>query len=132
MTLVFLGRSTPEGIGCFEQVAENITAKPFTLKLNRIGYWKRPKVLWSGPDVCPEPLSQLVIDLQHTLRECGFRPEKRAYKPHVTLARKANEITANPLVKPLFWNPNRFVLAGSTSSSNSPRYRVINQWDIMG
>lgn len=130
MTLVFLGRVTPEQLPCVIQAADAVVGKSFTLELDRNGYWKRPQILWCGPKQIPEQLSQLVQDLQQGLCTCGFQPEQRVYSPHVTLARKAKHAEANYLDESVIWTPGKFVLAGSHSGSELPRYRVLNQWEL--
>jgi 2'-5' RNA ligase len=130
LTLVFLGRVPPERIDCIEQVANGVTAVPFTLNLDRTGYWKRPHIVWCSPEQTPEPLNQLVHDLQLGLTNCGFQPEKRTYKPHVTLARKARPVKNSELDHSIVWSPHEFVLAGSHSRAELPRYTIIKSWGI--
>ncbi|RYI08442.1 MAG: RNA 2',3'-cyclic phosphodiesterase, partial [Acetobacteraceae bacterium] len=48
-------------------------------------YWPGARVLVAALST-PTPLRQLHADLEHAMRELGFGPEKRALKPHVTLA----------------------------------------------
>jgi 2'-5' RNA ligase len=130
MTLVFLGRVAPEQLRCVRQVADSVVAYSFTLKLDRACYWKRPGISWCGPEETPKQLSQLVRDLQQGLCACGFQPEQRKYKPHVTLARKVKHAEASCLEQAIVWSPGYFVLAGSYSGPEAPRYRVLNQWEL--
>ena len=130
MTLVFLGRTTPEQLLCVKQVADGVVAKPFTVELSRIGFWKKPKILWCGPDKSIEQLNRLVHDLQQGLTSCGFLPEKRNYTPHVTLARKAKPAEHAGVEAPIIWQPREFVLAASHSGSELPRYKVLDRWQI--
>ena len=130
MTLVFLGRVPPEQLPCVRSVAASIVAEPFNLELSEINYWKRPRIIWCGSDRTPDPLQQLVHDLQRGLTQCGFEPEKRTYKPHVTLARKVRPTSAQLLDEPIVWRPREFVLAGSHSGPKPPRYQVLERWDF--
>ncbi len=130
MTLVFLGKVTPEQLPCVRQVGDAVAAEPFVLELSRTGYWKRPRILWCGPDQTPGPLNQLVGNLQQGLSACGFQPEQRIYKPHVTLVRKARPVENPKLNTPIIWRPREFVLAGSRSDTNPPRYRILERWNI--
>ncbi len=130
ITLVFLGEIRPEQLPCVEQVADAIQGVPFTLKLDRVGYWPRPRIPWVGPAETPEPLQALVQDLQCGLQECGFKPERRPYKAHVTLARKARPIPAARLEEPLAWQVREFVLAASHSGPKPPRYEVLKRWPL--
>jgi len=130
MTLVFLGGVLSEQIPCVRDVANSLAAEPFSLELVRTGFWKRPRILWCGPERTPEPLQQLVHELQIGLTRCGFEPEKRTYKPHVTLARKASATPTQLLHEPIIWQPREFVLAGSHSGPKPPRYRILDRWDF--
>ncbi len=130
MTLVFLGRVLSEQLPCVQDVANSILTESFSLELTKIDYWKRPRILWCGSDQTPEPLHKLVNDLQRGLLRCGFEPENRTYKPHVTLARKARPASVQQLQVPVVWQPKEFVLAGSHSGPKPPRYRILNRWSV--
>lgn len=130
MTLVFLGRITPEQMACARQVADDIAADPFVLELDRTGYWKRPRIHWCAPKRTPEPLSRLVRTLQSGLTACGLQPEDREYRPHVTLARKAESVDNVALDASIIWQPREFVLAGSPPGDKLPRYRILDKWGI--
>ena len=132
MTLVFLGAVEPERLACVERAAEAIQAGPFNLQLDQIGHWPRPRILWLGSPEAPEPLSTLVGDLQAGLADCGFKPERRPYKPHVTLARKARRVSPVTLEKPLQWRVREFVLAGSSLGDKPPRYQILKRWKLVG
>lgn len=130
LTLVFLGKVVPERLECVKEAANSITARPFTLELTKIDYWRRPRILWCGPDQTPDPLLQLVGDLQQRLLDCGFKPEKRIYQPHITLARRARFVSMTALDSRIVWRPTEFVLAGSHSGAKPPRYHVLERWRI--
>jgi 2'-5' RNA ligase len=130
MTLVFLGKVPPEQVDCVRKVAAGVVARSFSLELNMVGYWQKPRILWCAPDNTPEPLNQLVYDLQQGLVACGVQPEKRPYAPHVTLMRKAAVVVERFLDESVVWAPREFVLARSDSGLENPRYRVLNRWNI--
>ena len=132
MTLVFLGRVDPDQLACARRVAAGIAIQAFTLELTKVDYWRRPRILWCGPDVIPGSLQQLVDDLKLGLHGCGFEPENRIYKPHVTLVRKARGAKAQRLQQPVVWRPREFVLAGSHSGQVIPRYQVLHRWELIG
>lgn len=129
ITLVFLGQVADGQLRCIEQTADAICGHPFTLHIDRIGYWHRPRILWAGPSQTPEPLSQLVFDLQNGLKACGFEPERRRYKPHVTLYRKVAGAKAGVIEPAIEWPVGGFVLAVSGGGApGEPRYRVLKRW----
>jgi RNA 2',3'-cyclic 3'-phosphodiesterase len=107
-----------------------INANRFTMRLDAIGYWPRPKILYAGLSSTPDPLSQLVFDLNNHLTACGFGPEQRKYKPHVTLYRKALKRDAQSIESPIEWPIDEFVLAVSGGGESGSRYRVVRRWPL--
>ena len=78
----------------------------------------------------PAALEGLVRALWSELRGCGFKPETRPYRPHVTLARKAGAVTAFELEKGITWDVRAFSLITSDSGKKVPRYRVLKNWPL--
>jgi 2'-5' RNA ligase len=112
-------------------VADRIVVPGFSLNLDRLGYWPRPRILWCGPSQTPQPLQQLVLDLQQGLKRCGFEPERRRYKPHITLHRKVRHAEAQALEQPIEWRAEEFVLAGSQGGGpGQTRYRILHRWAL--
>ncbi len=130
-TLIFLGQVADEALPCIEGVAAGIRSDAFRMRIDQVGYWRRPRVLWCGPSGTPETLLRLVSDLQQGLRGCGFRPESRPYAPHITLARKARPVDPLVLQNPVQWEVREFVLAGSHGGAKPPRYQVLKRWKLV-
>ena len=130
LTLVFLGPVTAEQYPCVVQAAGAVRGMPFKLNVDRVGYWSRPRILWCAPAETPEPLRKLVADLQRKLLHCGFKPEKRPYSPHVTLARKARPVEFQLLSESLSWSAREFVLVASEPAGKPPLYRVLERWSL--
>jgi 2'-5' RNA ligase len=129
LTLAFLGEIDSGRRGCAEAAAERIRAEPFLLRLDRVGYWARPRILWCGASECPESLLEVLAALNHGLLGCGFAPERRPFVPHLTLARKAPRIEAFDLDPPLDWPVADFVLVGSRLGER-PSYQVLRRWAL--
>lgn len=131
ITLVFLGQVDDAQLPCIQQVADHIDCSAFTLQLDTIGHWPRPGILWCGPSEQPEALQQLVKALQKGLLDCGFEPERRRYKPHVTLHRKIRHAEDGMIDNPIEWQAGEFVLATSGGGApDQPRYRLLHRWDF--
>ncbi|MCP4287442.1 MAG: RNA 2',3'-cyclic phosphodiesterase [Gammaproteobacteria bacterium] len=128
ITLVFLGPVAEERMSSVIDAVERVSLKPFSLSIDRVADWKRPRILWCGPTNTPPPLVQLVADLEKALSDCGFPPEKRRYTPHVTLVRKAPPIEAGQLKQPIVWSVDSMVLVCSGGQSPGPRYGVLKKW----
>ncbi|MES9878611.1 MAG: RNA 2',3'-cyclic phosphodiesterase [Candidatus Sedimenticola sp. PURPLELP] len=130
ITLAFLGMVETDRYDCVIEAADRVSGAPFTLTLDHIDYWKRPKILWCGPRDTPSGLSQLVQNLQERLSVCGFEPEERPYAPHVTLARKARHVDAYPLEKTMEWEVGEFALVVSRGGREPPHYQVLKKWTL--
>ncbi|MCG7904584.1 MAG: RNA 2',3'-cyclic phosphodiesterase [Candidatus Thiodiazotropha lotti] len=131
MTLVFLGQLRGRKPACIEQAAESLAGQSFELILDHTGYWPKPKIVWLAPQSTPEPLIHLVDGLKQRLTECGFEPEQRLYKPHVTLFRKAQRISPWQLMQPIQWPVKEFVLASSNNPQpNQSRYKILQRWSL--
>ncbi|PUB87798.1 MAG: RNA 2',3'-cyclic phosphodiesterase [gamma proteobacterium symbiont of Ctena orbiculata] len=131
MTLVFLGQIAPSQRRCIEDVADRIRQTPFDLIIDHTGYWPRPRIFLASPHDTPQALNQLVADLNNGLQGCGFEPERRTYKPHVTLHRKAHKVVSTQLTTPITWQVNDFVLAASANPGTSgSRYQVLRRWAL--
>ena len=128
MTLVFLGMVEPELLECVDRVAGEACFQPFTMTIDRVGYWKRPRILWCGATQIPQALEQLVNELQNGLQRCGFVPEKRRFLPHITLARKVLPIENRAILQPFEWHAEGFVLARSNTGIAPPRYEILKKW----
>ncbi len=70
-TLVFLGAVEAAQRLCLEDAASLVRAEPFTLTLDRLGYFRRPQVAWLGCTTTPAALQALVAGL--TLWSRGLR-----------------------------------------------------------
>ncbi|MGD8912046.1 MAG: RNA 2',3'-cyclic phosphodiesterase [Candidatus Thiodiazotropha sp.] len=131
ITLVFLGQIAPSQKRCVEDVADAVRGTSFELSIDHTGYWPRPRIFWASPGETPQALSQLVADLNNGLMGCGHEPERRSYKPHVTLYRKARRVAPAHLADPILWRVNEFVLASSANpGSSGTRYQVLRRWGL--
>ena len=65
-----------------------IDVPAFEMRLNGLGTFggNDPRTLWAGVEAS-EPLSSLARACERAARWAGFKPEGRAFKPHVTIAR---------------------------------------------
>ena len=89
ITLLFLGPVNQEDLEAVAGSARDIKSEPFRLDVtgvNCFGQPQRPKNLWAG--VQPEaPVAGLNKGLLARMEKFGFGPERRVFRPHITLAR---------------------------------------------
>ena len=87
LTLEFLGEAPdPAPV---RAAMERVTARPFSLRFTDCGRFRGRggDVFWLGVEPS-EPLLSLREHLRRELSEAGFTPERRPYRPHLTLARR--------------------------------------------
>jgi 2'-5' RNA ligase len=99
------------------------------LTLNRIGYWRRPRLLWLGIDDPATKLQDLVGVLKNRLRGCGFSPERRSFRPLVTLRRRFHGPVPTLFPgKPISWQVDGITLVESQTDKSGSSYRVLRRW----
>ncbi len=132
MTLAFLGMVDQRRYETICHMASRLKESGFRLRLDHTGYWRRPKILWCAPSHTPQPLASLVTHLWDGLESCGFEPEQRAYKPHVTLMRKAATVRQQQLKSEIIWPVSHFELMWSHNKDGALHYESLNRWPLVG
>jgi 2'-5' RNA ligase len=128
ITLAFLGnvdsalasallRLTPPSAGAFD------------LTLERLTFFRRARMLWFEPREVPVALAGLDAALWRTL-EARFDcvREKRRFRPHMTLARKARPVVAR--CAPVHWRVDTLVLVESRPRDGGSAYTVVASWPL--
>ena len=92
ITLKFLGSTAVELLDAVMSAVAVVAGErtPASVSLSRTGAFpsrRRARVLWMGLDDPSGLLAGLAADLDRAFLPLGYEPEKRAYKPHLTLAR---------------------------------------------
>lgn len=131
MTLAFLGNIPVGRVDEAKAVADELQCAPFAMQVDQFGLWKRSQVLWASPSQPPDELLALATDLQKALRGNGFRLEERAFRPHVTLLRKAYGELSERLPAPIDWAAHEFVLARTPLEQPGGNYDLIGRWPLM-
>ena len=92
LTLRFLGKTGDEVVETLRKRVEKAVRgrSPFALRIGPAGCFgsrKRPRVLWYGLDEGGESLEEIARELETIARALRFEPEKRPWRPHLTVAR---------------------------------------------
>jgi 2'-5' RNA ligase len=132
MTLAFLGDVAAARVAGLHAVgaAAASAVPPFALALDRIGTFRGAGIAWAGASEPPAELLQLVRRLGDALAADGFAIEKRAFHPHVTLARRCRRPASVSLAAPIGWTVARLTLNASDLSPAGPRYRELAGWTL--
>ncbi len=131
ITLAFIGNVDEAMKQCLQERAEKVNSEPFSMTMTRLGYFRRAKVTWLGPETCPLPLQSLVECLNTELEACGHRPDKRPFSPHLTLFRKSKPVKFDSKIVPLHWQINRFCLVQSNTLPQGAEYRVLRDYPLI-
>jgi len=130
LTLIFLGDTPSENISCLTEAADSLHLPGFSLTLDRVECWGRGGILWCGPTETPSGLRDLFSSLQQGLAGCGFPPERRPFRAHITLARNARDRPPVALEHPILWQARELVLVRSELGRKPPRYSVLKRWSL--
>lgn len=122
VTLHFLGGVPVERMPDLEQ-AVDIRMSPVVVTLNQLCVWQRGLVVLAA-SVISEEMIELHDRLGQRLKIVGCKADERAYRPHLTLARKAPEFHVPDLVPQIRWTADRFALVESTGHP-AARYRSL-------
>ncbi len=92
LTLQFLGDTPARLLPHIESALREICPNhaPFELHFGQPGCFPNghnPRVLWIGIDEPTRPLKELQRDVVNAMARLSFAPEKRSYRPHLTLGR---------------------------------------------
>ncbi len=154
ITLKFLGSldeaHQPRLIEAARPVAA--AARPFIIHSAPAGGFpdmRAPSVLWAGVNINLD-LDALAAHLDHVMAGLGFRPERRRYQPHITVARCRLRTTRGTVVRdelvPVDWpvpserlfaefTADRFVLMQTRSGEGRAnrtglRYNIVHTFPL--
>ncbi|WP_371376559.1 RNA 2',3'-cyclic phosphodiesterase [Thalassotalea aquiviva] len=130
LTLFFIGFVDQKAFSKLFALGDTINAQPFSLTLNTLGLFKRPKVLYLGCQTIPTELQQLASLLAKQLGDLGFTHQHSTFVPHLTLCRKATEavLAQQDFAFTLFFND--FCLYESTTVDDKVKYNILKRWSL--
>lgn len=131
LTLLFVGVVTRERATLLEGAARSVSAAPFALTIDRIGYFRHNRIVWAGAAHCPPELVALEARLRGALAPLGVKAEDRAYVPHITLVRKAQRKPARFTPEACVWRVQDLVLMESVAITGGVRYRPLAKWPLI-
>lgn len=145
LTLKFLGDTPRHAVGDIQAALERVAAEhgPFEMVLREAGVFPpagTPRVLWVGADG-GEALASLQRGVDEALAALGWKPEDRAFQPHLTVGRVRREGPRGDLGPALITARNRvwgamvvdgFALMQSTLTPRGPIYRELKHFPLAG
>jgi RNA 2',3'-cyclic 3'-phosphodiesterase len=88
ITLKFLGEVPEKQVDDIDTALAGLSWKPFTVTVRGVGFFpgnRSPRVFWAGMEA--PTMEGLAVELDSRMERLGFEKEKRAFRPHITLAR---------------------------------------------
>ncbi|MBA4602263.1 RNA 2',3'-cyclic phosphodiesterase [Thermoactinomyces mirandus] len=140
ITLYFLGDVSEKKKGQIVDTLHTCSAKSGSFSLNlaglgTFGQKRQPRVLWAGVSGDLASLHTLQGRVTEAVRSLGFLPEKRAYCPHITLARKCQSRDfllspeANDFFREIRWKADEIALY-ETKPGHRPMYETVQKLKI--
>lgn len=128
VTLHFLGELPSERVPELRR-GFAVPFTPFTLSIGVPKLWHHGIAVLE-PHAEPAELLELHANLSAALIALGLQPEERNYRPHVTLARRANNAVAPPESAPILWKIDGYALAESKPGDGG-FYTVLQHYGIV-
>lgn len=107
ITLQFLGDTSPSQYDCLLKYLCQIQASPFSIQIEGASTFNRVGVFFAGIQLTHH-LTDLQKQVIEATKPCGFTPEDRPYRPHITLARNQGKSDAIRGLNPSIGVPPRF------------------------
>lgn len=130
LTLHFVGTVDSSVVDCLRRRARDVESERFAIAIDSSGHFGGAGVGWLGCREVPDALRRLHERLGRELIPCGYTPEKRAYRPHITVARKLGEAPAPIDIDAVNWKVDNFVLLESRASGQGVKYHVVETYPL--
>ncbi|MDC1284362.1 RNA 2',3'-cyclic phosphodiesterase [Gammaproteobacteria bacterium] len=131
MTLLFMGDMPDDQVDCLIQNARDLAVRPFSISLDRLGYFPKTKIFYVAPSVIPEELTRLQRGLRSCAQHCGVRQLSKRYLPHVSLQRKSEIPLSNPSFAPIEWEIDEFHLVESRLDHRAVLYNSVESFSLI-
>ncbi len=130
LTLAFLGDVGTATLPALRAVGDRLPRVGAVLEFDVLGAWRASGVAWVGPSALPPALTALHSKVNAALTQAGFAVDARAFRPHVTLARRCMQPLPRTRTASIRWRVDRLVLVGSELRPEGPVYRDLAAWPL--
>jgi len=90
ITMRFLGNISPHMVNSIHEKMKTVSFTSLDAEIKGLGAFpnlRRPRVVWAGIRKGADELKNISNQLEPRLRELGFRPDRKGFSPHLTIAR---------------------------------------------
>lgn len=130
ITLIFLGNVEHGAIDKLRASCASIRVKPFELRIDHAGWWKKSGILWLGPASAEAELLQLSSALNQLALKQGLLDGFQKIRPHITMMRKVSESVSLPEFQSFVWPVYEFCLMESLPRAGGVEYKPIETWPL--
>lgn len=135
ITLAFLGAIEQQALISLMASAQHVAAQlrpvnPKVLLLDQVGLFHKAKVLYLGIRKVPHWLSDLAKQLSCAATHLIIFQEKRPYHAHMSLYRKASQLTDEVPAPNIKIEVTSFSLYQSVSSERGVKYKPVKTWAL--
>jgi 2'-5' RNA ligase len=130
LTLAFLGDVPQSAIPGLRALVDGIPQEGAMLEFDTLGAWRASGVAWTAPSFTPPALLTLHAALGAALADAGIALDARAFRPHVTLARRCVQPLPRSRTPSIRWRVDRLCLVGSQLLPQGPVYRDLASWPL--
>lgn len=133
LTLVYLGKLGAAELDNLKNIESPCPIAPFELNIQEIKHWPEINISYLAPSVPSGPLGKLHAFLNQHIVQQGFKPERRTFVPHITIARHHhNHTLESHKFKPILWFVHELCLVQALprSPQASSGYTVMQRWPM--
>lgn len=133
LTLAFLGELTMARIDSVVDAFDPRDVPPVSFVLDDVGWFLDSGVGWLGPKTASPAVDRLAELARIVARRCDIGIDKRSFRAHLTLLRRATTPLPEPLERPdIPFEATSVELYVSSLERDGARYREIANWPLAG
>jgi nicotinamide-nucleotide amidase len=130
MTLAYLGHIPTDFIERAVKACQKIEAKPFYINIDGVNDWPKQAIRYLSISEVPEALLNLVTDVNGSLSKEGYKPARRPYVPHITVARQSMDNALPPIIQSIPWQVKSFCLLRAHAENKKNKYEVVEKFSL--
>jgi 2'-5' RNA ligase len=131
MTIAFFGLVSAQQQAELETQLSAIAKRRFSVTLDTLAYWHKPRILCIKGQADDKALLQIVSKSQALAASLGLYESEHSFTAHITVARKAKNMPASELnFNPLRITPSVIHLFESKNSSQGVEYPILRSWAL--
>jgi len=131
VTLAYLGKLHATELNNLKNMTSPCPIAPFELSIAEAKHWFELDLTYFSPKPSSKPLEQLHTFLNQHLLQQGFKPERRIFIPHMTIARNDTHARKSHHFEPLQWFIHEVCLIQSIPTTQGPsHYNIMQRWPL--